>query len=414
MLIEFSVSNYRSFREKQTFSMVAAPRLGKTGNVFKPTVVGESLPGLLKVAAIYGPNASGKSNLVSAMAVAYRMIMRSAAEAGPLPISPFRFDPGLAQEPSRFEFHFVEDGLRYQFTLAATAERIVEEVLTCYPKGKEALLYSRVFQSGKEAYEFGKKLEGGSIVHTAWKNLTGPQTLFLTQAVVNSSENLQQLRKPYRWLQSTSNSIQQDSMGKWADFSKTMLKHNHDLIEHLQTFLQAVVIPITHIRLKPIDASVSVDPEQNFAEQRKSIQENYKALLTHKTALGEAEFDFAEESGGTRNLMGFWGPWALLQSVPGAVLIVDELNSSLHPKIVESLVASHIASELKSQLIFTTHDTHLMNTQLLRRDQFWITERDQNGATALLSVHDFQGRDSENVEKRYYEGRYRGLPIMRG
>jgi AAA15 family ATPase/GTPase len=89
------------------------------------------------------------------------------------------------------------------------------------------------------------------------------------------------------------------------------------------------------------------------------------------------------------------------------------LDSSLHPSIVDDLIEKHLDSGLDTQLIFTTHDTHLMNAKTLRRDQFWITERDANGATCLYSVHDFEGREGEDVEKRYFEGRYRGLPLIR-
>jgi AAA15 family ATPase/GTPase len=94
-------------------------------------------------------------------------------------------------------------------------------------------------------------------------------------------------------------------------------------------------------------------------------------------------------------------------------LAVDELDSSLHPEIVASILSKHLESDLTTQLIFTTHDTHLMNTKILRRDQFWVTERDANGATNLFSIHDFEGREGEDVEKRYFEGRYRGLPLIR-
>ena len=86
-------------------------------------------------------------------------------------------------------------------------------------------------------------------------------------------------------------------------------------------------------------------------------------------------------------------------------------DSSLHPKIIEALVGKHHNAPRVSQLVFTTHDTHLMDSGLLRRDQIWITERDANGATRLFSIHDFKGRQSEDIEKRYYEGRYRGLPL---
>ncbi len=94
-------------------------------------------------------------------------------------------------------------------------------------------------------------------------------------------------------------------------------------------------------------------------------------------------------------------------------LAVDELDSSLHPEIVSAIVEKLLKLESPAQLIFTTHDTHLMNTRLLRRDQFWLTERDKNGAKALRSIHDFDGRESEDIEKRYFAGRYRSLPVLR-
>jgi AAA15 family ATPase/GTPase len=130
--------------------------------------------------------------------------------------------------------------------------------------------------------------------------------------------------------------------------------------------------------------------------------------------LGRADFDFSEESGGTKNLIGFWLPWFMINHTDGSgILSVDELDSSLHPTIVADLIEKHLDSGLNTQLIFTTHDTHLMNARTLRRDQFWITERDTNGATCLFSVHDFEGREGEDVERRYFEGRYRGLPLIK-
>ena len=144
MLIEFSVSNFRSFRERQTFQMTAAPRLGKKENTFDPGVAGERLPNLLKVAAVYGANASGKSNLVLALAVIGKIAQRRPeAKSSDLPVTPFRFDAALEREPSRFEVHFVASGTRYQFRLSVTKERVFEEALFSYSRGKEALLYSR-------------------------------------------------------------------------------------------------------------------------------------------------------------------------------------------------------------------------------------------------------------------------------
>ena len=395
--------------------MVAAPRLGKKRNVFKPDVPGEDLPNLLKVAAIYGPNASGKSSLVSAMNIVCALLNPALVDRETLPLQSFRFDPELRDQPSWFEYHFIAEKKRYQLVLAATSERIYEETLISYPKGKETLLYSRTYNEGSgETYILGKDLEGGDVVHNAWKNLTSPKTLFLSQAVANSSEELNQLRIPFKWFRSSAVCIAQDGMTNWGVLSRSMLIHNQKYTDRLKTFLQKVDVPVTDIRFENLHTEpFKVKIPSQFSEHVKAT-ESVKTILTHTTLLGEAEFDFDEESGGTKNLMGFWLPWQLLSNEKSdGVVVVDELDSSLHPKIVENLVETHIDNGACAQLIFTTHDTHLMNTKMLRRDQFWITERDGYGATTLFSVHDFQGRDSEDVEKRYYEGRYRGLPILR-
>ncbi len=409
MLIEFSVSNYRSFREKQTFSMVAAPRLKKGDNVFKPVVKGEKLPDLLKVAAIYGPNASGKSNLIKAFDIVRDITNRQpSAQFTPLPVSPFRFDPQLADQPSRIELHFIHAEQRYEFELALTQQRIVEERLVAFPQGKETLLYERCHLPSGDKYTFGTQLEGGDDLHELWRKSTSSQMLFLVQAVANSSENLKQLREPLNWLQAGFMVFFGNiSMMALTQLSQQQAEMDMSYAEDLSSFLQEVDVPVTHIRFDQAESN-STGLLQSIESKPKS-----KTILTHRTALGEAEFDLQEESEGTKNLIGFWLPWSIHTESKRLTLVVDELDSSLHPEIVASLVAKHLKSGSAAQLIFTTHDTHLMDAKLLRRDQFWLTERDANGATQLRSIHDFEGRESEDLEKRYYEGRYRGLPFVR-
>lgn len=415
MLIEFSVSNYRSFRDRQTLSMAAAPRLSKTRNTFTPSGCTEKLPDLLKVAAIYGPNASGKSSLVRAMAIVGRLLALATHPSDePLPVSPFRFDHALRDAPSVFEYNFIQAGLRYRFLLELTGQRIVREQLVTYPKGKETLLYDRRFDTEGERYVFGPTLEGGKDVHCVWRRLTSPKMLFLSQAVANSSEELTQLRVPFSWFQTGLLVVEQNSMMELSKASIRFLQMVSNHTNHLRDFLKALDIPVSAIELNPFDAdTLRGDRKSTFKELFAAVQKN-KVTLTHSSFLGEAEFDFSEESCGTRNLIGFWLPWFMMNQAGGSgVLCVDELNSSLHPDIVADLIGKHLDSGLDTQLIFTTHDTHLMNEKILRRDQFWITERDVNCATSLFSVHDFEGRESEDVEKRYFEGRYRGLPLIR-
>ena len=428
MLLEFSVSNFLSFRDRQTFSMAAVPRLRKKGNAFAAPVDGEKLPDLLKVAVIYGPNASGKSNFLIALGMVDR-IARRAGEVSDqhLPVSPFKFDKSLLTEPSVFDLHFLCGRLRYEFHLAVTRERVVLERLSAYPAGKEVMLYERRHSDGADQYRIGD-LEGGQTVHEAWQKLTPPRALFLSQAVANSSEDLMQLRKPHNWLTKALFNFGSRGIADIAERSLRLSRENEAHGEEIAAFLREVDVPVTRIRVDRPEATGTSDSSLMSLAHAKIGQgeppglglrapARRMAVFTHKTALGEADFGFQEESEGTQNLVGFWLPWTTRDPNPvdeRCILAVDELDSSLHPAIVANLVKRHLEAEVPSQLIFSTHDTHLMDSGLLRRDQIWIAERDQNGATQLRSVHDFQGREGEDLEKRYYEGRYRGLPLVRG
>lgn len=423
MLIEFSVTNFRSFRERQTLSMVAAPRLRKRENVFKTESAGEKFPDLLKVAVIYGPNASGKSNLLKALDVVKRMAQREPSTRNiPLQIAPFLFDAVLADEPSVFELNFIHTGMRYQFTLSATSERIVGEKLLAYPKGNESLLYERLYSAHGESYRFGAILKDSLSTELldAWQKLTPPQLLFIAQAMANSNEALTPLKVPFEWMSKSSFSLL-NGMDVMAEAAQKVASESEFVAKEIAEFLHDLDVPISKMTVETLESpQVDLNKLSKFFEKENKSKNAVptvmkRTVLTHKTALGDVDLSYTDESEGTKNLIGFWLPWVTKNPFYGSdrLLIVDELDSSLHPKIVAALVEKHINSSVPSQLIFTTHDTHLMDTKLLRRDQFWITERDMNGATQLRSIHDFEGRESEDIEKRYYEGRYRGLPLVK-
>ncbi len=396
--------------------MVAAPRLHRRGNVFSPEVVGEKLPDLLKVAAIYGPNASGKSNLLMALNIVPTMVQTSPANL--VPVKPFRFDKNLAHSPSVFEYHFINNKIRYQFNFSATSNRIFEERLIFFPDGKAVTLYDRKYsEECGEEYVFSEKLEGGSELHQIWTRLTNPTTLFLAQAVANSSEEIKQLSFPFQWLKNKL-FIVGTKMEYLANSGKNLVKDNPVFAQEIASFLQEIDVPVTSVRTEFISeeplnnllASINSEPT---SKNKKSTSST--TTFTHRTALGDAEFDYDEQSEGTKNLFGFYLPWGLIENDTEffSVMGIDELDSSLHPEIVANLIERFLKRAKVTQLIFTTHDTHLMDTKLLRRDQIWLTERDMNGATKLRSVYEFEGRESEDIEKRYFEGRYRSLPNLR-
>lgn len=424
MLIEFSVSNFRSFREKQTLSMVAVPRLTKRENVFNPYSKSEKLPSLLKAAVIYGPNASGKTNLLKALGVVSQICFLEPTNRDvPLPISPFRFDAELSSEASVFELHFVQAGLRYLFKLAANQQRVVQEQLVVFPGGKESVLYDRQYSTTGETYSFGALLKehSSSDLLDVWQKITPPRLLFIAQAVANSSDESSPLHAPFKWLKQSTFSLL-DGMEAMSRASQRLAQDNIVHATHIAEFLRGVDVPVLTIRVEDVEPAPSTLAALGLNEdvlytRNGVLKKTRRTTLTHSSAIGDADIKFEDESDGTKNLIGFWLPWATKEPTDEdesrRVLIVDELDSSLHPKIVAALVEKHIKSEQPSQLIFSTHDTHLMDAKLLRRDQFWITERDVNGATQLRSIHDFEGRESEDIEKRYYEGRYRGLPFVK-
>jgi predicted ATPase len=155
--------------------MVAAPRLHKRENVFKLQVQGEKKLELLKVAVVYGPNASGKSNLLKALDAVSDIAAREAStQAVLLPVSSFRFDQALTKQPSEFELHFIHKGMRYQFEIAATPDQIVTERLIAYPKGRESLMYHREYREGVEGYEFGSMMDSSKSLHDTWIRITPP------------------------------------------------------------------------------------------------------------------------------------------------------------------------------------------------------------------------------------------------
>jgi len=421
MLIEFSVANFRSFRHRQTLSMVAAPKLKRRQSVFAPSLASDKVPNLLKACVIYGPNASGKSNLLKALLIADYFARRTpGASELPLPVAPFKFDSELKDKPSEFEYHFISKGQRYQFNLNATAERVTFERLISYSNGASTLLYERRHTLEGDAYEFGDAVlqEAGKDLVITWQKLTPPRFLFLSQAVANSSEKLKVLRAPLDWIRSAIFEIV-GGMEPLTNISRSMAKRNEGFAADISTFLREVDVPVARLRFES-DASTTknadfLSEEDGEREYSTALRNPPATVLTHTSTLGEADIAFEDESEGTKNLFGFWLPWttrAIHAQYSRCILVVDEMDASLHPKIVAALVKQHLSASNPSQLIFTTHDTHLMDSKLLRRDQIWITERDATGATQLRSIHDFEGREGEDIEKRYYEGRYRGLPQL--
>lgn len=418
MLVQFSVKNFRSIKEELVFSLVKEKgnELGSS-NSFEPNSA--SRISLLRSAAIYGANAAGKSNVIRAMHTMER-IVRHSASAGQvgkkIPVTPFLFDEESADKPSEFEMIFISEGVRYQYGFAITKYQVVEEWLFAFPNGRAQNWFVREndINSGKSVYKFGDSLFGAKSV---WKNATRDNALFLSTAVQLNSE---QLKPVFNWFDEK---LYVSQVGGWSPrYTLSQCEDPTDK-KNIVEFLKAADFDIHDIFLdkKPFDAKSL--PEELPAALREKMAEDLAdetivdVKTVHMTANNKPVYlDLEEESDGTRALFSFAG-YVIEALKSGDILVIDELHNHLHPKMVEYLLRLFHSSECNpnnAQLIFTTHETSILNQEVLRRDQVWFCEKDGIQATTIYPLSDFSPRKGrENIEVGYLSGRYGALPFLK-
>ena len=421
MLIEFTVSNFHSIRSPQTLSLVASKALKDReleGNAFEAGVV-EGLPKLLRSTAVYGPNAAGKSTLVSALSFMHRMVTTSAqkAQVGELiDIQPFRLSAESRKQDSEFEIHFIENGVRYQYGFSLNTERITSEWLIAYPLGKPQRWFERVFDvvSGKDQYKFSTFFTGGKKLHQDRAALTIGNALYLSVAVQKGSE---QLQPAFAWFQKRLQVISAVNLTD-SGFTARMCESAEDK-KRVLDFMNSANISFDDITIEKKSFSMDDLP----TDMPSVVKDEFARVMSGKTMrepkflhkdvdTGELiPFDGEDESDGTRSLFAFAGPW-LDVLANNYVLVVDEIDTSLHPLVVHHLIRLLHGHASHAQLVFTTHDTTLMSQRILRRDQIWFVEKDKGKATRLYSLADFSPRENEAIEKGYLNGRYGAIPFL--
>lgn len=417
MLIEMTTTNFRSLRDKQTFSLAKAKGDElEASNTFSVKAANEFE--LLRSAAIYGPNASGKSNFLLAFQTMKRTVLESASShqrGDPLPVFPFRLSPDARNAPSEFEVVFIVDNVRYQYGFTATVDRIHEEWMLAYPKGRPQNWFTRVWDEKMQQYEwsFGKHLTGEKQL---WQKSTRDNALFLSTAVQLNSEQLQPI---FDWFKNT---LRFANLGGWGPAFSASLCQSSDKAK-VMDFLHAADIHIDDVEIetKPVDLNELPD---GFPESLRTVlagdMKDTKVMrikTVHKDSEGEpVTFDFKDESDGTQKLFSFAGPW-LDALENGYILLIDELHDNLHPSLVKFLVGLFHNPETNpknAQLIFTTHETSILNQDVFRRDQVWFCEKDKAQASELYPLTDFSPRKGrENLELAYLSGRYGATPFIK-
>ena len=414
MLVEFRIKNFCSLRDEQVLSLVATKDKTLQDSNTQATGI-SAAPNVLRSVVIYGANASGKSNLIKALQYMRGVVTESATAIAPgqiFGVQPFRLDSDSANQPSEFEVTFLLDGVRYQYGFAMTAQRVVGEHLLVYKAFKPQKWFTRRFDidTGQDVYEFGSGLKGPK---NLWEGATRPNALFLSMAVQLNSIDL---RPVFEWFSNQLVIFNEQSQLS-PQVSIQMLKHAQGR-KDICNFLTNADLSLSDVEVETRTVpgqSVHLDLLVGKTEVRVENIEEHKVRFHHVTKHGTAVFDLLEESNGTRNLLFLAGP-VLNILRKGLTLIIDELDTSLHTLLVRELVRLFHLSDINTkgaQLVFTTHDTSLLDApDLFRRDQVWFVEKNQDQASSLINLSEFSPRKNEALERGYLIGRYGGIPFI--
>ena len=410
MLIEFSVMNFLSFKEKVTLSLEK-----ESGNENEENTFVFNNEELLKTAVIYGANASGKSNLIKAFTTAILMVRNS----NMIPIGgkwdilkPFLFSEDTKNGPSEFEFIFITNKIKYRYFFSADVNKIYNESLDAYYSQKPTNIFTRKNTAEYSFINSDKK----TLESIASKNTENK--LFLSTA---TTWNYEKTKDAFLWFL---NSI--DTYGSFDSMLDQDLinysNNDEDLKEFTLKLLKESDIFIKDLRVsyeeKDVENSSFIINNQNQgALKTKSV----KIAMDHEIINSKKQteiytLDFEEESSGTKILFAL-APILKRAFEKTKIIIVDELEKSLHPTLVKYIIKLFNNEKLNtknSQLLFTTHAISLLSLDLFRRDQIWFTEKNSlTGNSDLYPLDSFSVRKEENIEKGYINGRYGAIPFIK-
>ena len=420
VLVEFRATNARSFKGEVRLSMVSTT-LSEPQFVRKvPWREGGRLLSILPVAGVFGANASGKSNLLEIMHDMRRHVLysfRHGRPGGGMSRKPYLLDQESTKAPSRFEIEVVVNGVLHWYGFALDDERVIEEWAYRYPKGKAARLFNR----DEEGTRLGPT---ASSKGRAVLDILRPNALFLSTA---ASANHPDLLPLYNWFENNLLLADAETYANRITFTAAMLDDER-CREAVLGLLKAADLGITGARQVTMDTAererlqrflrVLHEDEESDEEHMLSFDPVMGVNLIHLGENGEFEMDEDDESRGTLIWFALAGP-VLRALESGSTLLVDELDTSLHPDLAQELLRIFQDPDTNTrgaQLVFNSHDVRLLGDATgrrpLGRDQVWFTEKFNDGTTHLVPLSDFEPRKQEAIAKRYLEGYYGAKPIV--
>lgn len=412
MLVSFAIENWTCFRDRQEFSMET---VGRVEDNFAFNTEVSRYPRLNRVAAIYGPNGGGKSRFVEALAFMRNFVMESAGEtqAGDhIDVDPFCFDSQFLEKPTQFEIVFIQKDTVYEYGFVVDNEKVWDEWLFARPPGgRIQRWFRRNFDpsSGKHEWVFGPSFQGA---RNMWRTATRPNALYVSTAAQLNSKSLYPVME---WFQNLG-VYRSDEVLSW--FTSEILMGEKNSLVRVIDFLQQADIQVSDIRVQEEDLSL----EMLGSLIRTGNVEHLKSMASQKILVPEfglptensddlTYLDFNEQSDGTQRMYAFAGFW--LEVIDHErVIVIDELDRSLHPHLAKFLIEFiNRPNKTRAQLIATTHNVVLLQNQdVLNRNQVWFMEKDANQAASLVPLSDYRPRKKESLLRGYLGGRYGAIP----
>ncbi len=386
MLVQFTIENHRSIKNSSVVSFAAS----KDKSLEEYLLPMDTKKSLLPAIAIYGANAAGKSNVLHAMMTMREMLVGEAARISKgqkLPWEPF----GGTKEPTSFESVFLYQGIRYAYGFSFDAKKIYAEYLYHWPNGREALIFSR--ENG--VYEFRENVNEQMTL----SNRTPENKLYL---VSSNDWNLPQTENAYKWFLEKLTFLMDEEQTN-SETVAQILDGDDKKARILKELLLA-------------DLGISDVAIKNLADKAMAITTTHR-ILHEDGSVEYFQLLMEQESAGTQHFFARIGGW--LQALEnGALLVVDEIEDSLHPLLTKRLIEMVQDRNINikgTQILFTTHDCLLLDLNLFRRDQIWFAEKDNaTCATELYSLTSFSPRKGENVRGGYLQGRFGAIPFIGG